>query len=313
MPADHYVSQFHLREFCDPASLNSRDPWLWLGDLRDDSVRRRSPKNVGSAPNLFAGPGGLSDSTATIEMFLANQVEGPAAPLLRALCAGNASPEGTLPPQVMRYLAWAASRSLVMQRLETRWAARFEELLSSPLVEAPPDGLMAAPARRRPVRLVHPTLGERLVSETEDPTSLLDSGWIPDLTERANFLESAHIQAYYFQVRWFPRLRWFTLRPPEGTFFIIGDRPVGWGVPECLDAPPCCLRDSEAFLVAPLGRSLALLGRNNLKPWSVTPSQINAMLAAWAHDWIAGPAAATVADAMRRRRSIGEGSHPEAV
>src|SRR6267143_1904306 len=145
-------------------------------------------KNVGSAPDLFAGPGGLSDSTTTIETFLANEVEGPAAPLLRALCAAAAPPRGNLPPEVMRYLAWAASRSLVMQRLETKWAARFEALLNFPPVEPPPDGLMAAPTRRRPVRLMHPTLGERLVSEAEDASSLLDFGWVPDLTERANFL-----------------------------------------------------------------------------------------------------------------------------
>ena len=47
---------------------------------------------------------------------------------------------------------------------------------------------------------------------------------IPDTAESSNFLEVVHIQAYYFQVRWFPRLRWFTLRPPAGQFFIIGDR-----------------------------------------------------------------------------------------
>jgi hypothetical protein len=313
MPADHYVSQFHLREFCDPASLTTRDPWLWVGNLRDESVRRRSPKNVGRVPNLFAGPGALSDSDTTIETFLANQVEGPGAPLLRALCAGTAPSGGNLPSEVMRYLAWAASRSLVMQRVETKWAARFEELPTSPLVEPPPDGLMSAPSRRRPVRLIHPTLGERLISEADDATGRLDSGWIPDLTDHANFLESAHIQAYYFQVRWFPRLRWFTLRPPEGLFFIIGDRPVGWGVPDCLDAPPSCLRDPAAFLVAPLGRGLALVGRNHPEPWSVTPSQVNAMLAAWSHEWIAGPSAATVADAMRGRLSLKEASHPGAV
>lgn len=42
---------------------------------------------------------------------------------------------------------------------------------------------------------------------------LIDDGWIPDMTEPANFLEGVHLQAYYFQARWFPRLRWFTLRP----------------------------------------------------------------------------------------------------
>jgi hypothetical protein len=78
-------------------------------------------------------------------------------------------------------------------------------------------------------------------------SKLLDAGWIPNPRDRANFLEGVHIQASYFQVRRFPRLRWFTLKPPPGEFFIIGDRPVGWGTPDCLNAPPCCLRDPSAF------------------------------------------------------------------
>lgn len=187
---------------------------------------------------------------------------------------------------------------------------KFDALANAPLVEPPPEGLMATLARSRPIKLTHPMLGERLVSEAEDASSFLESGWIPDLTERANFLEGVHIQAYYFQVRWFPRLQWFSLRAPVGTFFIIGDRPVGWGVPECLDAPPSCLRDRDAFLIAPLGRSLALIGRNNPEPWSVTPSDINSMLASWAQEWIAGPSKDTVADAIHRRHSLGTAYDP---
>jgi hypothetical protein len=152
--------------------------------------------------------------------------------------------------------------------------------------------------------LIHPTLGVRTISETEDPTALFDAGWLPDPTERANFLEGVHIRAYYFQTRWFPRLRWFTLRPPVGSFFVIGDRPVGWGVPDCLDAPPACLRDPSAFLIAPLGRSLALIGRNRPQAWSVTPEQVNAVLAAWSHKWIAGPTHSSVAEAIRQRHSV---------
>jgi hypothetical protein len=124
------------------------------------------------------------------------------------------------------------------------------------------------------------------------------------MSEPANFLELVHMQAYYFQVRWFPRLHWFTLRPPQGEYFVIGDRPVGWGVPECLDAPPSCLRDEAAFLVAPLSRSLALVGRNNSTAWNVTPSEINALLSAWACDWVAGATEAVVAEALRHRRKI---------
>ena len=158
--------------------------------------------------------------------------------------------------------------------------------------------------RERPIRLIHPVLGEHREAESGSADELIDAGWIPDMTDQANFLEGVHIQAYYFQVRWFPRLRWFTLRPPEGQYFVIGDRPVGWGVPDCLDAPPSCLRDESAFLVAPLARDLALVGRNDPTPWQITPSQVNAMLAAWAHDWVAGPTEDSVVEALDGRRAF---------
>jgi Protein of unknown function (DUF4238) len=296
---DHYVSQFHLREFCDPASLGTPDPWLWIGTLADSSIKRRSPKNVATATDLFAGSGGLADSNTTMETFLANEVESPAAFALRALRAAGLD-GGHLPPALMRYLAWAASRSLPMQRLAVEWAERFG-FAASEVVEPPPDGISNTAQRHRPVRLLHPEHGSRVVSEDKDAAPLLDAGWFPDPSESANFLEGAHIQAYYFQVRWFPRLRWFTLRPPAGSHFVIGDRPVGWGVPDCIDAPPSCLRDPAAFLIAPLSHGLALVGRNSPEPWSVTPAEINGLLAAWSHEWIAGPTADCVAEAMRNR------------
>jgi hypothetical protein len=172
------------------------------------------------------------------------------------------------------------------------------------MAEPPPPALAALPSRHRPIRLIHPARGEQREVPSQDADELLDDGWIPDTAEQSNFLEGVHIQAYYFQVRWFPRLRWFTLRPTQRQYFVIGDRPVGWGVPECLDAPPCCLRDEAAFLVAPLSHSLVLAGRNESTPWEVTPSQVNALLAAWAHEWIAGPKEDVVADVLRDGRTI---------
>lgn len=191
-----------------------------------------------------------------------------------------------------------------MQRLEADWATRYRSALSGPVTEPPPPALAELQPRERKIRLFHPILGEHREVQGNDADSLLDDGWIPDTSEASNFLELVHIQAYYFQVRWFPRLRWCTLRPPQGQHFVIGDRPVGWGVPNCLDAPPSCLRDETAFLVAPLSRSLALVGRNDSTPWEVTPSQVNALLAAWLHDWIAGPTERVVDDALRGRRAL---------
>jgi hypothetical protein len=250
---------------------------------------------------MFDGPGGFAEAEASLETFMANEVEGPAAIALRRLLQSTSIEQ--LPPEVMRYLAWAASRSLPMQRLEADWTTRFRPP-DGPMAEPPPPPLADLQPRNRSIRLIHPLLGESREVRSQDADGLLDDGWIPDMAESSNFLESAHIQAYYFQARWFPRLRWFTLRPPAGQFFVIGDRPVGWGVPECLDAPPCCLRDEAAFLVAPLSRSLALVGRNDSAPWEVTPSQVNALLAAWAHDWVAGPTEDVVADALRAGRGL---------
>lgn len=302
MAGQHYVSRFHLSAFCDPASTGTADPWLWIGSTKDQSVRRRSPKNVATVPELFDGPGGFSEPEASIETFLANDVEGPAATALRRLLQSTSIEE--LPPEVMRYLAWAASRSLPMQRLEADWATRYRPTLDGPTAEPPPRALAVMQSRHRSIWLIHPVLGERREVSNQAADELLDDGWIPDTSEASNFLELVHIQAYYFQVRWFPRLRWFTLRPPEGQYFVIADRPVGWGVPDCLDAPPCCLRDKAAFLVAPLSRTIALVGRNDSTPWEVTPSQVNALLAGWSHDWIAGPTEGVVTEALRGRRAL---------
>jgi hypothetical protein len=302
MPGQHYVSRFHLSAFSDPSSTGTPEPWLWIGSTKDQSVRRRSPRNVATVPKLLDGPGGFSEPEASLETFLANDVEGPAAAALRRLLQSTSIEQ--LPPEVMRYLAWAASRSLPMQRLEADWATRYRPTLNDPMAEPSPPALAVLHSRHRSIRLIHPALGELREVSSQAADELLDDGWIPDSAEQSNFLEGVHIQAYYFQVRWFPRLRWFTLRPPQGQYFVIGDRPVGWGVPECLDAPPCCLRDEAAFLIAPLSRSLALVGRNDSTPWEVTPSQVNAMLAAWSFDWIAGPTADVVADALRDRPGI---------
>lgn len=254
MSAQHYVSKFHLRMFCDPASEAMPDPWLWIGEVATSSVKRRSPKNVGTVPDLFDGPGGFESPDVTIESFLANEVEGPAARSLREVCDLKAGRISALPAPLMRYLAWAASRALPLQRLEERWCRQLAAESEIMRVEPPPDGLIKMHERRRPVRFIHPQFGQQTLKEDDNPDALLDTGWIPDPTERSNFLEGIHIQAYYFQSRWFPRLHWFTLRPPKNKYFIIGDRPVGWGVPDALDAPPCCLRDPSAFLIAPFAQ-----------------------------------------------------------
>lgn len=305
----HYVSKFHLKQFTDPNSLATKDPWLWQGFVPNGPVKRRAPENVGTANLMFEGPGGLADRDATLESFLAREVEGPAAVAMREICNWTSGSGGELPPALTRYLAWAAARSLPMQTLEHFWVEK-EFGRSGEVVEPPPEGLLSASESQRDVQMVHPRLGCRVFPVGSDFECAVTEGWFPDMRERMNFLEGVHIQAYYFQERFFPRFKWFTLRPPEGEFFVIGDRAVGWAADGYIDAPPSCLRDPSAYVLAPISRNLLLVGRHTFEKWNVTPGRINAVIACWAHNWIAGPTQTTVESALAARRLALCGNRP---
>jgi hypothetical protein len=168
--------------------------------------------------------------------------------------------------------------------------------------EPPPEGLLAGATLRRPIAMTHPVLGVHTWPQESAFNDLIDEGWTPDYRDPANFLESVHIQAYYFQVRFFPRFHWFTLSPPEGEFFVIADRAVGWAADGIVNAPPSALRDPSAYLLAPLSRKLILVGRHTTDAWQVTPARINAVIACWAQQWIAGPTRSVVEKALIWRR-----------
>jgi hypothetical protein len=250
---------------------------------------------------MFDGPGCLADRDATIESFLANEVEGPAAKAMRELCRQPAGSIGELPPALMRYLAWAAARSLAMQTLENSWVGQVFGHHSE-LAELPPEGLLNATESQREVQMLHPMLGPRLFPAGSDFEQAAREGWFPDMSDRTNFLESIHIQAYYFQVRFFPRLKWFALHAPEGEFFVVADRAVGWVADGCIDAPPSSLRHQSAYVLAPISKTLLLVGKHATERWFVTPAQVNAVIARWAQVWIAGPTEATVRSALENRR-----------
>ncbi len=281
--------------------MSARDPWLWQGFVPDGPVRRRAPKNVGTAALMFDGPGCLADRDATLESFLANEVEGPAAAAIREVSRWPSGSGGELPPALFRYLAWAAARSLPMQALEDLWGKSGLGHNSEPL-EPPPEGLLNATEARRDVQMLHQSLGKRLFPAGSDFEQAVRQGWFPDMGDRTNFLESVHIQAYYFQVRFFPRLKWFALHPQQGEFFIIADRPVGWVAEGCVDAPPSSLRHPSAYVLAPISKTLLLVGRHTSEPWFVTPVHVNAVMAQWAQVWIAGPTEATVRSTLENSR-----------
>jgi hypothetical protein len=300
---DHYVSQFHLRGFVDPASGGLSDPWLWVGDCNTRAVKRRSPKNLGWSRDLFDGRGLLADSTETIESFLAREVEGPAAAALREFVAGEGPPRSNMRPEVWRYLAWAAARSLPMKALYEAWIDSLPQKENQwRTVEPPPAGFRTSSDYGFISRMEHPVHGVREAIPGECFDSLWDEGWRPRLS-RDEFLQIVHLSAWYFQVRIFQRLKWLWARVPAGQDFIIGDRPIVWGFAGNVEAAPHAFRHPDCQFVAPLSRSLALIGHHPAAdaPGTVFPSDINYIIASTAHEWIAGPTEAVVRDALSYR------------
>ncbi|MGH9199673.1 MAG: DUF4238 domain-containing protein [Vicinamibacterales bacterium] len=285
----HYVSQFHLRGFTDPSVTKPQDPWLWVGDCTTGSIERRAPKNLAWSTDLFAGPGGLADREGNIEAHLATHVEGPAAFALRGFVSRPRGERSAVPGEVGRYLAWAAARSVSMRQLYQAWIDDLPDPTDAVVVEPPPPGFEHMAPVTRGHRMEHPELGIRDDVPSEDVELLRREGWRFLLTN-GDFLELVHLQAWYFQVRFFSRLRWIILDAPHGGDFIVGDRPVVWGFDGVVGAQPSALRHPQVQLFAPLTRSVALFAHHPSvsPPRAISYHDVNRVLASAATDWIAG-------------------------
>ncbi len=284
----HYVSQFHLRHFLDPDSTSTRDPWVWVGDLATKTVKRRAPKNFAWKRGMFKGPGGLADTSASLESHLANKIEPAAA---RAICSICKAPRGTprdIPAALMRYIAWAAVRSLPMTGLFQEWID-FHSTTQLDIIEPPPAGWEKIQDRCRLHCMEHAEFGLRENVPTDQVSGLIEHGWKLKLN-RDDLLELMHGQAWYFQKRIFPRLRWLVLEAPEDKWFVIGDRPVVWGFSGALAVEPRMLRHPNVQLFAPLSRSVALFAHHaaSAPPDTITPERVNSAMAAAAVEWVAG-------------------------
>lgn len=295
---DHYVSQFHLRGFTDPSASISESPWAWVTDRSSAKIYRRSPKNLAWSRGLCAGAGGLADRTATIETYLANDIEGPAAFALRRFLSHEQGDRKAVPAEVGRYLAWAAARSMSLRGLYQRWIDDLPDHEDANIVEPPPDGFDEIKPVVRCHRMEHPRLGARDDVAPLEVAHLRSRGWTLVLTGD-DFLELVHLQAWYFQVRFFPRLRWIVLDAPPGGSFVIGDRPVAWGFDGAMDVAPNALRHKDVQLFAPLTRSVALFAHNDLgsPPSEVRFRDVNRAVATASTSWIAGSNETVVRDA----------------
>jgi hypothetical protein len=299
----HYVPQFQLREFTDPAATGLSDPWLWIGNCADGKVKRRAPGNIGWERGLYDVSGALSGADSRLEEYLARKIEAPAAGALREFGDRPPGSRGSIPQELMLHVAWAAARTPAMRVLFQKW---IDSRLDADgfVVEPPPRWFNEVTDRHRRHRMEHELYGTREDVEPDDVAELRSSGWRFALNAD-DFGELLHMQAHYFYDRFFPRMEWLILDAPEGEYFVIGDRPVVWGFAGALDLPPYVLRVSTAQLVAPLTRSLALAAYN---PSGESPSQVrvrdlNRAMTLAAQDWIAGPTETTVVDALTNPQS----------
>ena len=299
----HTVPKFYLHGFVAPETEGSRDPFVWIGSLTTGEITRRSPKNISIVRGLYDGQGALAEPSATIEAHLA-KIEGAASVAIRRFAATKIGEGDPIPPEITRFLAWQAARTPGWMELVQQWADEPPFDPDHEVVEPPPPGLEQIGNRMRPMCFEDPNTGARReVTVEEEFHAYRKRGW-KWIFRRDDYLEMLHIQAWYFQVRHFPRLSWVRLRPPDNEFFITSDRSVAWLVDGYADTPPASLRHPTAQVVAPLTRKVALVGRHGGRELHVTPREINRFVAFTASDWIAGPTSDVVRRALTDRRGL---------
>lgn len=97
----HYVPQCYLRAFVDPACPREYEPYLWVVDLEEARIRRRSPENTAALTDYYAV--GDDENRYEVEKYL-SAVEGQAAPVL-ARILGDYSVVETADKRVLSYFA----------------------------------------------------------------------------------------------------------------------------------------------------------------------------------------------------------------
>jgi len=294
----HTVPRFYLNGFVAPESEGTRNPFVWVVSLKTGEITRRSPKNISIARGLYDGPGGFTEPDATIEAHLA-KIESSASTAIRKFAATTGIP---IPPEISRFLAWQAARTPGWMDIVQQWVNEPPLDSEQDMVEPPPPGFDAIRNRMRAMCLEDPRTGvRREVTTEEELHACRKRGW-KWVLQRDDHLEMLHIQAWYFQVRHFPRLAWVRLQPPDNEFFITSDRSVAWLVDGYADTPPAALRHPTAQVVAPLTRNVALVGRHGGRELRVTLREVNRFVAFAASDWIAGPTGGIVQEALSDRR-----------
>jgi Protein of unknown function (DUF4238) len=295
----HTVPKFYLSGFVDSTN-KGQAPYLWIGSISDNSISRKAPKNVSIVNGYYDGRGGFEDTEASLEKHLSS-IEGEAAKAIRALDQMNPITSSDMPSEIARFLAWQAARTPGWQQQEEEWANDPVFWANKSLMERPPPGLESAKHNFREIILNNPNTGQEIIVTDGDLSQYISNGWKWKWSIEDR-LESMHIQAWYFQVRHFPRLKWTRLTTQDDNAFITSDRAVSWLVDGHANTPPSALRNLKAEVYAPLTKSIALVGRNAEMPIQMTTREVNLRIAFCASKWIAGSNREIVQQALFDRK-----------
>lgn len=281
----HYIPQFYLRGFVDPATPPRQTPYLWVWDKHAAAVNRRAPKNLALEMGYYAVEADRGLDYATVENEL-SQIENRAAFALRRYLGQPIGNRGPIQPDLSTFLAWLAARVPWYRSLVEEDFSRFIERMAFG-DEPVPDG-----DDPTTYLLTHQLTGEEARLPLPETLAAARSGlWRPSLS-RFHYVELMRVQAWYFQFRHFPALLWTILDAPPGYAFVTSDRPVVWYVPDKGFADsPAALKHPEVELTVPLSARTALLATAApLSPGTrVHPNDINIRTIAFAERFVAAP------------------------
>jgi len=237
----HFVPQFYLRSFCDPAVPEGQQPWLWVADLKERTVERRAPKNVGKRANYYTFLDSSGARSGLGEQVF-SQMESTSAPIVQKLLRGDLNLSGQERADLLFFMAFFATRvPLFRGHIEDFLGELGQRIL-----------LTCAQFEGNFVRQEVEEISQALLDRTEKPIrgSPPASLWLG--------IKAANDPIYPI----FSEMKWVFLRSPVGHRFMTCDSPVSWVDPT--PRPPFYAGHGLAMknveVTFPVGPRLSLLG-----------------------------------------------------
>lgn len=279
----HFVPQFYLRGFTDPATPAGQEPYVWVRYRDSGKVKRRAPVNVAAETGFYQIEPEYGIDPATAENEL-QAIETESATALRRYLSATPGTRSAIEPELGEFIAYLGARVPAMRRAaDDHWRWYLGQVVAGR--ESLPDD----PKLR--IKLTHATTGDVRRETIAAALELMHSGeWTPSL-DTAQYIEAMHMQVWYFRTEHFPRLHWALLTAPPDKHFITSDRPVAWSLPDGIIDSPAALRDPNIVLTVPLDAHHALLGFGTPRPadLQVRAEDVNLLTALHAERFVISP------------------------